>query len=175
MKRTFIGTCAAAALGLALSANAQTTPQTPPARPQTPDPGVSASATMDKDTKLTGCLKAGSETGTYELTNVKKGAGAASATSPSSPSSAPSSSTPSASASASDAPKNVKLSAAPGTDLASHVGHTIEVTGSWKGGASATATSPSADTSASASAKGGKEFQVSKVSMVSSTCTAGTN
>ncbi len=70
-----------------------------------------------------------------------------------------------AAAPADAASKNVKLTAASGVDLAAHVGHTVEVSGSW---------AKSGDASASA-APMAKEFTVKNVKMVSSTCSAGTN
>jgi hypothetical protein len=151
MKTTLTGACVAAFAAMALTASAQQpAPQTPP--PQ-PTPAPSASVKLDKDVTLTGCIKAGTAPGAFELTNIKKGAG--SATEPSA---------------AKDA--KIMLSAAAGADLASHVGHTVEVTGTW--GAAAAAAPPSA-TAPAGEAKAGKSLTVSNVKMVSATCTTGTN
>jgi hypothetical protein len=174
MTRKIAAGCFAAMFGLAVSAGAQTpsTPQTPsPATPSTPsspstptasptNPYPSAQAPMadraGKEMKLTGCVQAGTSASSFELTNVKKGMEHAN------PSAAP----------ADAASKNVKLTAASGVDLAAHVGHTVEVSGSWaKSGDSPSAASPSASPSGS----GAKEFNVKSVKMVSSTCSAGTN
>lgn len=159
MKKTFTGTCVAAFAAVAMTAAAQQpAPQTP--APQ-PTPAPSASVKLDKDVKITGCVKAGAEAGSYELTNVKKdsaagvgaaaSAGAAGAT---------------ASASTMSDSKNVKISPAAGVDLAAHVGHTVELMGSWSAGASA---SPAGE------ARAAKTFNATSVKMVSATCTTGTN
>jgi hypothetical protein len=179
MTRKIAGTCFAAVLGFALSAAAQTppsssspsptTPQTAPA-PTSPYPSSQSADRMGdkagKSSKLTGCVQSGTTAGTFELTNIKKGMKSDSA----------SASDSSASASTSGS-KTVKLVAAAGVDLTQHVGHQVEVTGSWdKSSASASATPPTADApaSASASTKGG-DFNVTDVKMVSATCSAGTN
>jgi hypothetical protein len=174
MTRKIAAGCFAAMFGLAVSAGAQTptTPQTPspstpsspsqppPASPTNPYPS-STSPSADragKEMKITGCIQAGTSASSFELTNVKKGAGDA-------PSAA-------ASPSADTASKNVKLTPASGVDLAAHVGHTVEVSGSWaKSGDSPSSAAPAASPSGS----GAKEFTVKNVKMVSSTCSAGTN
>jgi hypothetical protein len=175
MTRKIATGCFAAILGLAVSAGAQTpsNPQTPPSTPSTPSPSTPSTPTNpypsaqapaadragkdSKDMKLTGCVQAGTSASSFELTNIKKGMHEPSA---------------SAAPAAATASKNVKLTAASGVDLAAHVGHTVEVSGSWaKSGDSPSAASPSASPSGS----GGKEFTVSNVKMVSSTCSAGTN
>lgn len=170
MTRKIAAGCFAAMFGLAVSAGAQTpsTPQTPsPSTPSTPSsPSPTASPTnpypsaqapaaehAGKDMKITGCVQAGTSASSFELTNVKKGMEHAA------PSAAP----------ADAASKNVKLTAASGVDLAAHVGHTVEVSGSWAKSGDAAA-SPSASAAPMA-----KEFSVKNVKMVSSTCSAGTN
>jgi hypothetical protein len=172
MTRKIAAGCFAAMFGLAVSAGAQTppSPQTPQTPPTTPPSGQSTMDRAGKDTKITGCVQAGTSAGSYELTNVKK-SGATESTPPSgSPSSAPGAS---ASGASSSAP--VKIVAAAGVDLASHVGHTIEASGSWKSGGGASAEpSPGGAPGASAS-KADKEFEVKSVKMVSSTCSGGTN
>ncbi len=180
MTRKIAGTCFAAVLGFALSAAAQTppsssspspspsTPQTAPA-PTSPYPSSQSADKSDKagkSTKLTGCVQSGTTAGTFELTNIKKGMKSDSASAADS------------SAGASSSSKTVKLVAAAGVDLTQHVGHQVEVTGSWdKSGASASATPPTPDAPASASASSGKggDFNVTDVKMVSATCSAGTN
>ena len=170
MTRKIAAGCFAAMFGLAVSAGAQTpsTPQTPspstpstPSSPSTPtasptNPYPSAQAPMaehaGKEMKLTGCVQAGTSASSFELTNVKKGMEHAN------PSAAP----------ADAASKNVKLTTAAGVDLAAHVGHTVEVSGSW-------AKSPSSGDASASAAPMAKEFTVKNVKMVSSTCSAGTN
>ncbi len=180
MTRKIAVTCFAALFGFALSAAAQsqpTSPQTPPSTPQTaptsPYPS-SQSSSMEKSdkagkNKITGCVQSGTTAGTYELTNIKKGGGHESA-----------SASESSASSSSSSSKSVKLVAAAGVDLSQHVGHQVEVTGSWSpSSSSSSATSSSSSTtppSASASSSGGdKEFNVTDVKMVSATCSAGTN
>jgi hypothetical protein len=174
MTRKIAAGCFAAMFGLAVSAGAQTppsTPQTPPSTPPSsptqppstptsPYPSSQSADRAGKDTKLTGCIAAGTAAGSFELTNVKKGM----------PSDAPS-------AGGAAASKTVKLMASPSVDLQAHVGHTVELSGKWAaGGADSPSASPSTPPSAGASpSSGGKEFQVSAVKMVSSSCTAGTN
>jgi hypothetical protein len=174
MTRKIAAGCFAAMFGLAVSAGAQTpsTPQTPPpSTPSTPSPSTPTASPTNpypsaqapaadragKEMKLTGCVQAGTSASSFELTNIKKGMAEPSA---------------SAAPAAATASKNVKLTAASGVDLAAHVGHTVEVSGSWaKAGDSPSAASPAASPSGS----GAKEFTVSNVKMVSSTCSAGTN
>ncbi len=162
MKTTLTGTCVAALTAFALTASAQQPAPQPAPQPSTPAP--TASASMDKDVKLTGCVKAGADAGSFELANVKKDMGAsASAGGATASASAP--------ASAGES-KNIKLSPASGVDIAAHVGHTVEVSGTWSGSASA---APPSESAPSGSAKAGKTLSVSAVKMVSATCTTGTN
>jgi hypothetical protein len=188
MTRKIAGTCFAALLGFALSAAAQsnpTSPQTPQTTPTSPYPS-SQSSSMDKSdhgksSKLTGCVQSGTTAGTYELTNIKKGAGRDSA---SSSSTAPSSTSEPSSASSSSS-KSVKLVAAAGVDLSQHVGHQVEVTGSWAPSSSSSSSSatsstssttpPSSTETSTTSTSMGKDFNVTDVKMVSATCSAGTN
>lgn len=170
MTRKIAVGCFAAMFGLAVSAGAQTpsnpsSPQTPstpssPSTPSTPtNPYPSAQAPMaehaGKEMKITGCVQAGTSASSFELTNVKKGM----------KHDAP------AAGAADTASKNVKLTAGSGVDLAAHVGHTVEVSGSWAKAGGDSAAAPAA----SASGSGAKEFTVSNVKMVSSTCSTGTN
>jgi hypothetical protein len=170
MTRKIAAGCFAAMFALAVSASAQTPPSQPPstpspapASPTSPYPSGQASATAERGgTKVTGCIQAGTQAGSFELTNVKKGDSASSsATAPA----------PGASASPSSSDKStVKLVASPSVDLSTHVGHTVEVSGKW-----AAAAGGDAAAAPSASSSMGKEFQVSSIKMVSSTCSAGTN
>jgi hypothetical protein len=164
MTRKIAAGCFAAMFGLAVSAGAQTpsTPQTPPATPSPSSPSTPTASPTNpypsaqapaadragKEMKLTGCVQAGTSASSFELTNIKKGEHGSTA-----------------SAAPAAAAKNVKLTAASGVDLAAHVGHTVEVAGSWA--------KPAAD--APAGAPMAKEFTVNNVKMVSSTCSAGTN
>jgi hypothetical protein len=165
MKRTLIGTCAAAALGLALTASAQQPPQPQPSQPTPPAqaPAASAAEQPDKATKLSGCLKGGATAGTFELATSKKGKAPATAdaTSPT-PSQAPAQD-----AMAKAGSRNVMLSAGAGVDLAPHLNHQVELTGMWQ---QSIASAASAD-----AAKTGKTFNVTAVKMVSTTCTTGTD
>jgi hypothetical protein len=179
MTRKIAAGCFAAMFGLAVSAGAQTpsTPQTPspspatpsspsqpPASPTSPYPSSQSADRGAKESKITGCIAAGASASSFELTNVKKGMADSAASAAAAPADA--------------ASKNVKLTAASGVDLAAHVGHTVEVTGSWAKSEGPSSAAPSAS-SPSASAPGAsgmaKEFTVKNVKMVSSTCSAGTN
>jgi hypothetical protein len=157
MTRSIIATVGA--LGFAVTAFAQS-PQTPPQTPR-PEAPPSASASASMDTKITGCLKAGADANSFELTRSKKDKGA-------SASASASASTDVARADMAKTDKATKLVAAAGVDLASHIGHTVELSGSWSGTAAA-------DPAAPASAAAAKTFTVSNVKMVSATCTTGTN
>ena len=176
MTRKIAAGCFAAMFGLAVSAGAQTptTPQTPsPSTPSTPSSPAhrrlrrririrlhsAGLIARGKEMKITGCIQAGTSASSFELTNVKKGMSEA-------PSAA-------AAPAADTASKNVKLTAASGVDLAAHVGHTVEVSGSWaKAGDSSVGSQPVGLRPPVAVAK---EFTVKNVKMVSSTCSAGTN
>ena len=178
MTRKIAGTCFAAVFAFALTASAQTppsspqpsTPSTPQTAPASPYPSSQSADRMDKmdhgkSSKLTGCVQSGTTAGTFELSNIKKGA---------------KSDSMSASAdSTSSAGKTVKLVAAAGVDLTAHVGHQVEVSGNWDKSASAdsapSTTTPPASADASSSAPKGGAFNVTDVKMVSATCSAGTN
>jgi hypothetical protein len=169
MTRKIAVICFAALLGFALSAAAQqvpkSSPQTPPSTPQaapaSPYPsGAPQAEHGDKDkgksSKITGCVQSGTTAGTFELTNIK-GKGAM--------------------ASESSSSKTVKLVAAAGVDLSQHVGHQVEVSGSWNAASPSAAPAGGAPAggAGAASAGGEKEFNVTDVKMVSATCSAGTN
>jgi hypothetical protein len=159
MARTFVVTCAVAALGVALSASAQQPPQPQPSQP-TPAAQAPAPAQADRATKLSGCVKAGLTPSTFELATSKKDKMAPAASQPGTPA-------PAQDAMAKAGSGNVKLSAGAGVDLMAHVNHQVELTGSWEQAAAAAA---GAD-----AAKAGKTFTVTSVKMVAATCTTGTN
>jgi len=126
-----------------------------------------------KSTRLTGCLQAGTEAGTYELTNIK---GKKSDASTSSSSSSAASSASSASASGSD--RSVKLVADPGVDLSTFVGHEIEVSGNWSSSSGSTSASASASDTSSPyppSHLVNRDFNATAVKLVSATCSVGTH
>jgi hypothetical protein len=168
MNRKLTGACLAAALGVALSASAQQPPQPQPSQP-TP-PAQAATVSLDRESKLSGCLKSGTENGTFELATSKKAKGTHgdAASNPSTTSQAP---TQDAMAAA-GASKNVKLVPATGVDLAAHLNHQVEVAGSWSASAGASAEPSSAG--ASASVKAGRSFSVTSVKMISANCSTGT-
>jgi hypothetical protein len=107
MKTLIVGTSLAGLLGLALTASAQQPPQPQP-QPR-PDPPAAAAPAPDRDTKLTGCVKPGTEAGTFELTTSKKPA------------------------------SKVALAPAAGVNLQAHLNHQVELTGSWLAAAPAAA------------------------------------
>jgi hypothetical protein len=161
MTRKIAGTCIAAMFGFALTAAAQT-PPSQPADPQQPtsmaQPATGDKMSMGKDKKMTGCVQSGTEAGSFELTNVKgktdkMGAEAAGAAQSAAPAAA----------------RSVKLMAGPDIDLSTHVGHTVELTGSWSAAGSM------AEPSAAPMAHGKGAFNVTKVKMVAATCSSGTN
>ncbi len=175
MTRTITATVGALML-TAAAAGAQS-----PEKPRTADPADHAQATAERmvDQKLTGCVQAGTAPGTFEL-KVNKKDTPAGATQPD-VAAAPA-------GSAAMKAKNVVLAANPGVNLEAHVGHTIEVTGSWGQAQAPGADAPRADTpraeapradapraDASKADEKGKVFTVSNVKMVSSTCSTGTN
>jgi hypothetical protein len=155
MKSLFAGTCLAAVCAVGLAA--QTPTSQPPAQSQQKD---------DKAVTVTGCLKAGSTAGTYELTNAKMGSGSGtSATGTSGAAGA------SGAASAS-AGQTIRLMGDPsGAKLSDHVGHTVQVTGKMAAsGSSATGTSGTGTSGTAGSAAAAKTLDVDSVKMVSSTC-----
>lgn len=168
MKPAFIGTVAAATLGLALTVSAQQPPQPQPSQP-TPPAQAQAMEHSEKAAKLSGCLKAGATAGSFELATGKKAKMAptsADATSPAQPPASTSSQAPTQDAMARAGSQNVMLSAGSGVDLAPHLNHQVEVNGTWQA-SMAGAASPDA-------AKHGRTFNVTSLKMVSATCTTGT-
>jgi hypothetical protein len=158
MTRKIAGTCIAAMLGFALTASAQT-PPAQPSDPQQPpsmaQPATGDKMSMGKAKSLTGCVQSGTEAGSFELTNIK-GKSDKMGTD--------------ATAAAPAAARSVKLMAGPDVDLATHVGHTVELSGTWSAGAGSMA-----EPSAAPMAHGKGTFNVTKVKMVSATCSTGTN
>lgn len=152
MKRIFTGTCLAAVFSVACSAYAQ----------QPPPPTAPADAMAAKTTKLSGCLKAGADAGTFELATSKKDK---MATSDQAAAAAPTSSqAPTQDAMAKVNTKNVKLVPATGVALAAHLDHQVEVSGSWQQAASA-----------APDASGAKTFSVTSVKMIAPSCTTGSS
>jgi hypothetical protein len=161
MKSLFAGTCLAAVCAVGLAA------QTPTSQP----PASSSAQKDDKAVTVTGCLKAGSTAGTYELTNAKMGSSSgSSATGTSGAAGA------AGSASAS-AGQTIKLTGDPsGAKLSDHVGHTVQVTGKIAGagsstsGTSGTGAGAGTGTSGTAGSSAAKTLDVDSVKMVSSSC-----
>lgn len=164
IKKTLTATIGALSLAVAAGAQSpQTTPQSSQPTTSSSSSSQAGSSTMKEGTTITGCLKAGSEAGTYELQQAKKDSASSSATS---------SSSSSASAAAGAAKDDkVTVKAGSGVDLAAHVGHTVELTGSWSSASAGAA----GDTTSSSASKAGKTFTATNVKMVSATCTTGTN
>jgi hypothetical protein len=161
MKRLFTGSCVLAVSAFAFSAGAQQPtqpPQTPPATPPTEQaPAKPDTPYPGKDATIKGCLQAGAGADSFVLANVARV-----------PTGAPGA--PGAPAAAAGAEKkSVNLKAADATvDLKAHVGHTVEVTGSFiKAAAGAMG-------EAAGAGKRDKSFEVKSVSMISPTCESGT-
>jgi hypothetical protein len=159
MTRKIAGTCIAAMFGFALTASAQTPPADPQQPPSMAQPAPADKSMSSKEKKMTGCVQSGTEAGSFELTNVK-GKSDKMGTDPAS----------AAQSAAPAAARSVKLMAGPDIDLSTHVGHTVELTGSWSASAGGAMAEPSSPT---AHAKGA--FNVTKVKMVAATCSTGTN
>jgi hypothetical protein len=167
MKQLLTGTCLAAVFAVGLSAQApQTPPQTPPSTPQSTPQAAPQDRDAAKTITVSGCLKAGSSSDSFILSDLKWGSSGASATgavgtSGTAPASIGSAST---------------LTIKPKGDakLSEHVGHQVEVTGNVgeKSASAASPTSPAdpaARPSASASASG-PTFEARTVKMVAATC-----
>lgn len=155
MKRLFTGSCVLAVSAFAFSAGAQQptqAPQTPPATAPTEQaPAKPDMPSLDKDATIKGCLQAGAAADSYVLANVARATGA-----------------PAAPGAAAEK-KSVNLKAADATvDLKAHVGHTVEVTGSW------TKAAAGAMGEAAGAGKRDKTFEVKSVSMISPNCESGT-
>lgn len=155
MKRLFTGSCVLAMSAFAFSVGAQQPterPQTPPATPPTEQaPAKPDMPSLGKDAIVKGCLQAGTAADSYVLTNVAR----TTAGQPGAPAAAEK--------------KTINLKAADATvDLKAHVGHTIEVTGSWLKAAAGAAGE------AAGAGKKDKTFEVKSVSMISPSCESGT-
>ena len=169
MTRTLIGTCAAAALGFALTASAQQPPPQPQPSQPTPAAQAPAAAPGEQATKLNGCLKAGMTPGTFELATGKKDKMAPTSGDAAAPAQPPASAgqAPAQDAMAKAGSRNVKLIVGSGVDLAAHVNHQVELNGSWQ--------QPMASAAGADATKAGKTFTVTSVKMISATCTSGTD
>jgi hypothetical protein len=150
-------------------------PSTPPSPPPgRPDPGKPG-APGGTPGRLTGCLKAGSGSASYELTNVKqiKPSDTPTGSGRSTAGSSTSSGTSTGSTQTGSMPLGtggVTLVANPAVDLTPQVGHMVEVTGDWDAGAAKGGTATAGSTSGSAA---GKTFRVTQVKMISSACSDG--
>jgi hypothetical protein len=170
-------------------------PATPPTSqpapsPQSSQPTTRPSSDVAGQVTATGCLQrdsgasssstapsssAGAGAGGFVLKNAKMGS-AGDSTSPSSAGASPSD--PSRPAgSMSGASKDLRLMADSSVNLAEHVGHQVMLTGRMDSSASPSSPSPSAappsSSSPSASSGKGGTFTVTKVSMISATCSPG--
>jgi hypothetical protein len=156
MKRLFTGSCVLAMSAFAFSVGAQQPtqpPQTPPATPPTEQaPATPDTPSMGKDATIKGCLQAGAGADSFVLANVARATPGA----PGAPSAAAEK-------------KSVNLKVADSTvDLKAHIGHTVEVTGSF--------IKPAAGAMSEAAGPGKKvkTFEVKSVSMISPSCESGT-
>ena len=123
--------CLAAVLALVGGVAAQNPAEQPkPAEIPKADTAAPAEPQKKADVStvtLVGCLQAGTETGTFTLTNATmKAAGASATTTPAEPPASPT-------AAAKDDKKSYTLTPGSSVDLKAHVGHRVEVTGSWSG------------------------------------------
>ena len=187
--------CSAVALCGTLAA--QTPPQSPPpsypppspspsnppsGSPQSSQPTGRAPSDAAGQVTATGCLQRDSSSpsasqssspaagGGFVLKNAKMGGESSSSTSSSPASSAdPSGRAPGSMSSS--ASKDVQLMADSSVNLSEHIGHQVMITGRMSGGSGAPADHQPSPSSSSAT-KGGS-FTVTKVSMISATCTTG--
>lgn len=172
MKQVFTGTCLAAVFAAGLSAQ---TPQTPPPTsqaPQTPPAAAAQDREAAKTVTVSGCLKAGTSSDSFILSDLKWGGASPSATAPGAVGT--SGTAPASIGSASTLTIKPKGDA----KLSEHVGHQVEVSGTVAAsdkGASATRpsspTDPAAPPTASAGASmSGPAFEARTVKMISQTC-----
>jgi hypothetical protein len=171
MKQVLTGTCLAAAFAVGLSAQ---TPQTPPTA-QTPQPQTpqTAAAGQDRDAAKTvtvsGCLKAGSSSDSYILSDLKWGGASAASGAVGTSGTAPA---------AIGSATTLTIKPKGDAKLSEHVGHQVEVSGTVaaadKGASAARPSSPAdpaAPPSASAGASAsGPAFEARTVKMLSQTC-----
>jgi hypothetical protein len=196
MKRVGAGLCFATAVALTMSVAAQQTqppsttpstqkPSTPPstASPTTQTPSAQSPAAA-REMTLTGCVTKGAD-GMFTLTNVQADS---SASTPSATGTAGAAGAAPSSAAGASATWNLR-----GSDLATHVGHRVQVTGKPAAAASSsgatsgaagatsgaagatTATNPDAASrpaagAAGASASSARTLEVSAVKMIAATC-----
>ncbi|MPY89189.1 MAG: hypothetical protein GEU99_14845 [Luteitalea sp.] len=112
-----------------------------------------------EEVTLKGCLQEGDEAGTFKLTNAAPAEEAGVPAAPEAPAGAP------------EIPAgDITVKAAGGVDLTAHVGHTIEVTGSWAEGLEPGAESGVAEAGATG---GGQALEAQSVEHVSETCEGG--
>lgn len=184
MKRAIVAACLSAAFAVALTAQAPA--QQPPAGTSGSTAGVQdttkSSQSGARTVSLTGCLKAGDAAGTYELTNAEM-SGAAGHKAPSGEAGEAGEAAGAAGTAGAKAGgmRTVMLNAASDVNLAPHVGHKIEVTGSMSGrssgstgttGSSSTAGSSTAGAAGSTASSGGsaRTLNVKSMKMISESC-----
>ena len=186
--------CSAVALCGTLAA--QTPPQSPPpsypppspspsnpptASPQSSQPTSSSPSEMAGQVTAAGCLQRDSSSpsaspsaspgagGGFVLKNAKMGD--ASSSTSSSPASSADPSGRAAGTMSSSASKDFQLMADASVNLSEHIGHQVMVTGRMSGGSGGPAAhSPSPSSSSAAK---GAAFTVTKISMISATCSTG--
>jgi hypothetical protein len=196
MQRAIVAGCLSAAFAVALSA------QAPAQQPPSSSAGTSGSTAGAQQTTesgqrgmrpmtLTGCLKAGDTAGTYELTNVEMTGRRGGATSTTGETAGGATSTTGGEQGGGrmGGMRTVMLNAGSDVNLAPHVGHKIEVTGTMSGGrrgggaSSSTTTGSATSTTGSTGegqgagsgmgagqGRGTRTMSVTSVKMISETC-----
>ena len=140
-KTTFV--VALAALSMALTASVDARQEKIPERQK-------SSVAGPEGTTITGCVARGTAANTYTLTEEKKNESATAAA---------------------GAPAAPLMLAGTDVDLSEHVGHSVEVTGSWANTDAPTGTAGTErPAAADASKKTAKTFTVKSVKMVAATC-----
>jgi hypothetical protein len=190
MQRAIVAACLSAAFAVALTA------QAPAQQPPASGAGTSGSTAGAQESQssqrgmrpmtMTGCLKAGDTAGTYELTNVEMTGRRGGATSTTGETGGSATST-TGEQGRMGGMRTVMLNAGSDVNLAPHVGHKIEVTGTMGGGrrgsgasSSTTTGSSTATTGAAAEGQGAgsgmgagrgtRTVNVTSVKMISETC-----
>lgn len=191
MQRAIVAACLSAAFAVTLTAQA-------PAQQPTTGAGSSGSTAGAQESSqtgqrggrsmtLSGCLKAGDTAGTYQLTNAEMTSGGKTGTTGETAGGAASTTGSEQSGSRMGGMRTVMLNPASSVNLAPHVGHKIEVTGTMTGGrrsggaSSSTATTGSSTSAGSTAAgesgtagaqgRGGtRTMNVTSMKMVSETC-----
>jgi hypothetical protein len=171
MKHLLTATCIAATCAVGLSA------QQPPASTTTAQQGQARARTMT----LTGCIEAGKDANTFVLTHVSglRGETGVTGTSGSATTTASPATTTAPSGEAAQGGMNeVMLKPAADLDLSKHLGHKVELTGTFSGrrnmGASSSATPEPGQPAATTGASSGqaRTMTVSSLKMVSDSCSA---